>query len=362
LNLSLPMFGSAGLPGGASKGMPRAAPASARAGRHQLKDSHGRVIRELRLSITDRCNFRCVYCMEPDVRFLDAGALLSVDELVRVARLCVALGVRKVRITGGEPTVHPRLVEIIRGVAGLGVADVALTTNGALMDSKRLAAWLDAGLSRITVSIDSLRPEVFAAVTRSRCSPDDVIAGVAAAKGAGFSVIKLNAVVVRGFNEGEVADLAGLARRFGVEVRFIEYMPLDSARAWDPSKLVPADEILERIGAMYRLVEVGREGASGTALLYGFADGAPGRIGVIAPVTRPFCGECSRLRITADGKVRPCLFSREEWDLMPLLRSGAGDDEVEEFLVDATWTKQAGHGISSAGFVQPDRPMSAIGG
>jgi len=178
----------------------------------------------------------------------------------------------------------------------------------------------------------------------------------------GFERTKLNAVVVRGLNEGEVPALAGLARRFGVEMRFIEFMPLDSGHKWDRAKLVPAAEILERINAVYPLVALGKDHASSTADDYAFADGAPGRVGIIAPVTRPFCGECSRLRVTADGKVRPCLFSREEWDLRPLLRGGADDERVARFLVDATWTKQAGHGISSAGFVQPDRPMSAIGG
>ncbi len=364
VTIALPVLGHQTAPAGSGdppRARLRAAPAAAhRAG--VIIDSHGRVIRDLRLSITDRCNFRCVYCMEPDVRFMEAGETLSVEELVRVARVCVGLGVEKIRLTGGEPTVHPELGRIIAGVSGLPVRDVALTTNGSLMDEGRLARWRAAGLQRVTVSIDSVRGDRFAAVTRSRSSPEEVIEGIRAATRAGFRGVKVNAVVVRGLNEDEVVGLAGLARELGVEMRYIEYMPLDSARAWDRAKLVPAAEIVERIGSAYPLVEAGREGESSTSLIYTFADGAPGRIGIIAPVTRPFCGACSRLRVTADGKVRPCLFSREEWDLRPLLRGGAGDEEIGRFLVDVTWTKQAGHGISSSGFRQPDRPMSAIGG
>ncbi len=328
----------------------------------RLIDSYGRTIRDLRLSITDRCNFRCVYCMDPDVEFLGRDELLQPDELERVASVCVSLGVEKIRITGGEPLVHPRLVEIIERLSGLGARDLALTTNGSLLDRARLLAMREAGLQRLTVSLDSLRPDRFAAITRAKTGPERVIEGVREAIRAGFAPVKVNAVVVRGFNEDEVASLAGLARELGVEMRFIEFMPLDSARAWDRSKLAPAAEIVSRIAEAYPLKRVGREEASSTSLIYEFADGAPGRVGVIAPVTRAFCGACSRLRITADGKVRPCLFSREEWDVRPLLRGGAEDEAIARFLADVTWTKQAGHGISSAGFQQPDRPMWAIGG
>lgn len=327
-----------------------------------MVDSHGRRIHELRLSVTDRCNFRCVYCMEPDTRFMPKMELLGLGEYLRVCGVCVGLGVKKVRITGGEPTVYPYLLDLMRGLARLGVPDMAMTTNGALADEAALAAWRGAGLSRLTFSIDSVNPATFTAMTRSNVPVERVIDAIGAAQRAGFEKTKLNAVVVRGLNEGEIPGLADLARRFGVEMRFIEFMPLDSGHTWDRSKLVPASEIVERINAVYPLVELGKDEPSSTALEYAFADGAPGRIGIIAPVTRAFCGQCSRLRITADGKVRPCLFSRQEWDLRPLLRGGADDEAVAQFLVDATWTKQAGHGISSAGFVQPDRPMSAIGG
>lgn len=328
----------------------------------RLIDSHGRTIRDLRLSITDRCNFRCVYCMEPDVRFTPYDQLLSVEDLVRLARVGVGLGIEKIRITGGEPTVHPRLTEIIRGISGLGVEDVALTTNGSLMNDAAVAAWHGAGLRRVTISIDSLRPERFARITRSNCSPSVVLNAIDAAKKVGLWPIKLNAVVVRGFNEDEVGDLAGLAHDLGVEMRFIEFMPLDSGHAWDRSKVVPAAEIADRINQEHPIALAGRDDPSSTSLNYVFEDGSSGRVGLIAPVTRPFCGACSRLRITADGKVRPCLFSREEWDLRPLLRRGETDEALSAFIADAVWTKQAGHGISSSGFVQPERPMSAIGG
>mgnify|MGYP002377364987 FL=1 len=300
--------------------------------------------------------------MEPDVKFAPRNELLTVPELVRVASVCVGLGVDKVRLTGGEPTLHPSLTHIIRGVAALGVPDVALTTNGSRMDAAVLDEWKQAGLSRITISIDSLDEGRFAAVTRSTTRAADVAEAVRAAKRAGFSPVKINAVAMRGVNETDLPELAALARDLDIEARFIEFMPLDSGRAWDPGKLMPADEIIARIGARFPLVPLGRDEPSSTSLTFTFADGSPGRIGIIAPVTRPFCGACSRLRITADGKVRPCLFSLREWDLRPLLRGGAGDREIGDYLIDATWTKQAGHGITAPGFEQPQRPMSSIGG
>jgi cyclic pyranopterin phosphate synthase len=300
--------------------------------------------------------------MEPDVRFMDGPELLTVGELVRVAGVCVSLGVEKVRVTGGEPTVHPRLTEIISGLADLGVDDLAMTTNGSLADEASLIAWKSAGLARITISIDSIRPQQFARMTRSNTKPERILEAIAASQRVGLTPVKVNAVIVRGVNEDEIVPLAAIARDHGVEVRFIEFMPLDSAHGWDLRKVVFAAEVTERISEQYELVEVGREDPSSTSLIYRFADGSPGRIGMVAPVTRVFCGACSRLRITADGKVRPCLFSRDEWDLRPLLRGGASDAELAQFLVDATWTKQRGHGITSPTFQQPDRPMSAIGG
>lgn len=341
--------------------LPPPAPAHAHAQR-RLVDSYGRTIRDLRISITDRCNFRCVYCMEPDVRFAPTSELLATDEIARVARIAASLGVRKIRLTGGEPTVHPDLARIIAAVRAAAPVDLAMITNGSLLTGDRLRAWKRLGLDRLTISIDSLRPDRFARLTRSQTSPDRVLGGVQAALDAGLTPLKLNAVLIRGFNDDEAADLAALARRFDIEMRFIEYMPLDSGHAWDASRMVPAAETLRAIETRYPLIPCEGDDPSSTARTWRFADGAPGKIGVIAPVTSPFCGACSRLRLTADGKVRPCLFSTTEWDLRPLLRAGADDEHIVSFLIDATWTKQAGHGIQHADFRQPARPMSAIGG
>lgn len=331
-----------------------------------LLDSHGRVVRDLRLSITDRCNFRCVYCLEPDHSFLPRPELLTPDELVRVARVCVGLGIEKVRITGGEPTLHPHLTEIIEAVAAMGVRDVAMTTNGWRCGAERMRQWRDAGLTRLTVSLDSLREERFAAITRSRGSAREVVEAIAAAADAGLSPVRVNVVVMRGLNDDEVADFAGLARKLGVEVRFIEFMPLDDGHRWRPELVVTADEIVRRIEQRWPLRPRGRgNDKSSTSLKFDFADAppnAPGGIGIIAPVSRPFCGECSRLRVTCDGKVRPCLFSRDEFDLRPVLRTNADDEAVAAFIRDSVWTKQAGHGIGATDFRQPERTMSAIGG
>ncbi len=312
--------------------------------------------------------------MEPDVRFSDARELLTVEEMVRVVRACMALGVRNVRLTGGEPTVHPKLVEIIRGVAGLGVLDLAMTTNGSLCTRESMRAWKDAGLRRLTFSMDAVTPAVFAAMTRSHAGGrsggvESVITAIGLAVKEGFAPVKVNAVVIRGRNEREVPLLAKLAREMGFEMRFIEYMPLDSGHHWDRSLLVPAEEIVRLAGEGAALVPLDRVDSHSTSETYVFADApkGPGRIGIIAPVTRPFCGACSRLRVTADGKIRPCLFSLQEHDLLAVLRGPSGDEPtrdvaLEDSLLAAVWAKQKGHGISSADFVQPDRPMSAIGG
>lgn len=341
--------------------VPPAAPVHIRGGRAMV-DSHGRVIRDLRISITDRCNFRCVYCMEPDVRFAPREALLTTAEIVRVARIAESLGVRKIRLTGGEPTLHPDLTGIIAGIREATSVEIAMITNASLLTRGSLREWKNAGLGRVTISIDSLREDRFARMTRSTSSPGDVLAGVEAVIAEGLTPCKLNAVLIRGFNDDEAADLAELARNYGVEVRFIEYMPLDSGHAWDASKWVSAAETRRAVEERFPLVASGDDEPSSTSRNYGFADGAPGRVGFIAPVSSPFCGACSRLRLTADGKVRPCLFSTTEWDLRATLRDGASDEGLEAFLIDATWTKQPGHGIASPEFQQPMRPMSAIGG
>ncbi len=341
--------------------VPPSAPAQAsRPGR--LIDSHGRVIRDLRLSVTDRCNYRCVYCMDPDFRYMPKQQLLKLEEYLTLARVCVSLGIEKIRVTGGEPTLYPELEPLLWGLGELGCADLSMTTNGSLVSGAAAARWRRAGLGRLTLSLDSLRPDRVAAITRTKTSPRTVIDAIDAARDAGLSPIKVNAVIIRGVNDDEVADFAGFARDHAIDVRLIEFMPLDSSRKWTMKHVVGADEMLERIRRRHDLVDLERDNPHSTSLNFAFADGAPGRIGIIAPVTRPFCGACSRLRITADGKVRPCLFSHDEWDLRPLLRAGASDADIASFLVDALWTKQAGHGIGSASFEQPARTMSAIGG
>ena len=362
----LPVLGELGAR--ATSHTPPPAPAWVHAGNRML-DSHGRTIRDLRISITDRCNFRCVYCMEPDVRFAPREEILTQGEIVGLARIAESLGVRKVRLTGGEPTLRQDLRAIIGGIRSQTSVELAMITNGSLLNREVLREWKLAGLDRVTISIDSLRPDRFARLTRSATPPDVVLEGIEACLAEGLTPLKVNAVLIRGFNDDEAADLAGVARRFGVEFRFIEYMPLDSAHAWDASRMVPAAETRAAVHERFPLVACDDDEPSSTARTYRFADGAPGRIGFIAPVTSPFCGACSRLRLTADGKVRPCLFSTREWDLRPILREGAGgessasiDERLAAFLIDATWTKQAGHGIASPAFEQPSRPMSAIGG
>jgi cyclic pyranopterin phosphate synthase len=340
--------------------VPPEAPDTARAG--GLHDSHGRVIRDLRLSITDRCNYRCVYCMDPDHRYMPKRELLRMDEYVTIARVAVGLGINKLRVTGGEPTLYPDLDELIAALGRLPVKDLAMTTNGSRLTMESATRWQKAGLGRITLSLDSLRPDRVRQMTRTSATVDGVVQAIRVCKEAGLGPIKINAVAMRGFNDDEPADFADFAREHGVDVRMIEWMPLDSSRRWDRAQVLCADEIISAIRERHDLVALDPDDAHTTSLNFAFADGAPGRIGVIASVTRPFCGACSRLRTTADGKVRPCLFSHEEWDLRPLLRGGAGDEAIAEFLINAMWTKQAGHGIGDASFSPPERGMSAIGG
>ncbi len=328
----------------------------------RLIDSHGRTIRDLRLSVTDRCNYRCVYCMDPDFRYMPKRELLSLGEYVALARICAALGIEKLRITGGEPTLYPHLDALIGELGRLPFRDIAMTTNGSLLGRMPLRRWRRRGLGRITLSLDSLRPQRVARITRTSTTPQTVVDAIRLAREAGFDPIKVNAVLMRGFNEDELADFADFAREHRIDMRLIEFMPLDSSRAWSRADVVSADEMLAAIRKRHDLVPLDGDDPSSTSLNFAFADGGAGSIGVIASVTRPFCGACSRLRITADGKVRPCLFSTDEWDLRPLLRGGASDGEVAAFLADSTWTKQAGHGIGSKDFVRPSRTMSAIGG
>lgn len=324
-----------------------------------LVDSFGRVITNLRISITDRCNFRCVYCMPEDMEFFDRSEVLTFEEITRFVRIVAGMGVRKIRLTGGEPTVRrdlPRLVRVISEIEGID--DLALTTNGVRL--RELAAPLrDAGLKRLNVSLDSLDPETFARLTR-RDMLGEVLEGIDAAIAAGFTPLKLNAVAMKGYTERELLDFARLAREKPVVVRFIEFMPLDADGIWDADQLLTRKEIFDRIDAVYPLEPVGNRG-SDPAERFRFKDGK-GEIGIIASVTEPFCHQCDRIRITADGKLRTCLFAVAETDIKTLLRDGSDDETVARAVVRAVHRKEPGHMINVAGFVKPQRNMSQIGG
>ncbi|MEU7093954.1 GTP 3',8-cyclase MoaA [Kitasatospora aureofaciens] len=326
---------------------------------HPLVDRFGRVHTDLRVSLTDRCNLRCTYCMPAEgLDWLPRAEVLGDDEVVRLVRIAVQrLGVRSVRLTGGEPLLRRGLPGLVARLAALGV-ELSLTTNG--IGLARTAVELrEAGLDRVNVSLDTLRADRFAALTR-RDRIGDVFAGLAAAKAAGLDPVKVNAVPVRGVNEDEIAELASFAVEHGYRMRFIESMPLDAQGSWDRAAMVTADEVLARLGERFELVPVGRSG-NAPAEEWRIA-GTDTVIGVIASVTRPFCGGCDRVRLTADGQLRNCLFATEESDLRALLRGGADDGRIEEAWRASVAGKGPGHVIGSADFVRPERPMSAIGG
>ena len=326
-----------------------------------LIDTQGRVVRDLRISVTDRCNLRCVYCMPAEgMPWLPKDDLLTYEEITRFARVCLSLGVEGVRLTGGEPTVRADLPVLVRMLNGLASdLDLSLTTNGlklvAMAEALRAA-----GLRRVNVSLDTLEPKRFHQIAR-RDRFHEVIAGLEAARRAGLSPIKVNAVLMKDFNEDEVVPLARWARENGYQLRFIEWMPLDFGHTWERWKLVPASEILERLNAEFPLTAARITDPSAPAALYNYTDGM-GSVGVIASVTRPFCGHCDRIRLTADGQIRTCLFSLKEYDFRRAMRDGAGDDVIAEMLRAAVWRKEPGHLINSPYFKQPERGMSAIGG
>jgi cyclic pyranopterin phosphate synthase len=325
-----------------------------------LIDTFGRVADDLRVSVTDRCNFRCTYCMPAEgLAWLPKEEILTFEEMTRLLGIFVGLGVQSIKVTGGEPTVRadlPRLVQMFRQVGP--ELDISITTNGMLLD--RLAAPLaEAGVDRATVSCDSLMRHRFAEMTR-RDALDKVLAGLKAAEAAGLTPIKINTVVIGGTNDDEIVDFAGWARETGFEVRFIEYMPLDAEHKWERDKVVPAARILDTIDAAFPLVSAGHGTEPATS--YRFADGAPGGIGVIASVTEPFCDTCNRLRITAEGQVRSCLFALEETDLRDPMRAGASNEELAALIRQNVWRKWSGHRINHPDFVQPERSMSMIGG
>ena len=326
-----------------------------------LIDTEGRVVRDLRISVTDRCNLRCVYCMPAEgMPWLPKDQLLTYEEITRFARVCLGLGITGIRLTGGEPTVRMDLPVLVRMLHALQPGlDLSLTTNGLKLVA--MAAELRAaGLTHVNVSLDTLDRARFHELAR-RDRFDDVMAGLEAARRVGFAPIKVNAVLMRGFNEDEAVRLAAWGRDQGYQVRFIEWMPLDFQHTWSREKLVPAAEILAQIGAVFPLEPARGTDPSAPATLYRYRDGR-GSVGVIASVTRPFCGHCDRIRLTADGQIRTCLFSLKEYDFRKAMRGGASDEEVAELLRAAVWRKEPGHLINSPFFEQPARGMSAIGG
>ncbi len=325
-----------------------------------LVDTFGRVADDLRISVTDRCNFRCTYCMPAEgLAWLPKEEVLTFEELSRVLGVFVGLGVKSLKVTGGEPTVRAELPKLVKMFRGVGPdLDISITTNGVLLD-KLAEPLAEAGVDRATVSCDSLMRHRFAEMTR-RDALDKVLAGLKAAESAGLTPIKINVVVIGGTNGDEVTEFARWSRETGYEVRFIEYMPLDADHAWERAKVVPSARILEQIHAAFPLLAAGPDHEP--AALYRFADGSPGAIGVIASVTEPFCDTCNRLRLTAEGQVRACLFAMEETDLREPLRAGASDQELALLIRQAVWGKWSGHRINHADFVQPVRSMSMIGG
>jgi len=324
-----------------------------------LIDGYGRVARDLRISVTDRCDLRCTYCMPEDgLDWLAPDEQLSFDEIVRLAELLVDLGLRSIRLTGGEPLLRPRLVDLVASMSGLGLDDLALTTNGTTL-TRHAAALSEAGLTRVNVSLDSLVSHRFAEITR-RDALDRVLSGISAAQEAGLTPVKVNCVVVRGTNDDEILDFVDFARTTGCEVRFIENMPLGAGGRWVPDAVVAAAEVLEVVRSRHELSPRARGAAPATA--FDFADGAPGGVGFIASVTEPFCSTCDRLRLTSDGFLRTCLFAHVETDLRTPMRSGADDVELERIIRAAVADKGPGHAIGRTDFEQPVRVMSRIGG
>ena len=329
----------------------------------RLTDSHGRVIHDLRVSITDRCNYKCVYC-----RTGEYGAQypeLGIEEYLRLIKLFVGVGIEKVRLTGGEPLLRTGLVELIQELAQLRTLsgeplDLALTTNGHLLE--KLAQPLkSAGLNRITVSMDAVDAPTFERITRVPGSFKKVLSGIRAAKAAGLTPLKINCVLLRGFNDNEIEGFARFAREEDVVVRFIEFMPLEEGRLWTPEIVVTLNEIVERISREMPLVPLPPREASETARRYTFEDGV-GEIGIIAPVSQAFCGACSRVRLTSDGKIRTCLFSQVEHDLYGRMRAGESEQALSSYIVQTIYAKEARHHIGEPGFLKPSRSMVHIGG
>ncbi len=333
-------------------------------GAQDLVDPFGRVVRDLRISVTDRCNFRCTYCMPSEgMTWLPRSEVLSFEEIERLARICVErYGFEGIRLTGGEPTIRAHITTLVSKLSALGV-DLAMTTNGATL--RNIAHDLrQAGLRRINISLDTLDRAKFERMSR-RDELDNVLAGIAAAKDAGFAPVKINAVIERGTNDDEIIDLARFGRDEGVEMRFIEFMPLDAGGHWLNDKVVGQDEIVAILSAVFPIEQVPARGAAPAdrwRYLDGGGSGGGATVGIIPTVTKPFCGDCDRVRLTADGQLRTCLFATNEFDLRDALRDGESDDQIAVRIQRAVGTKWAGHQINQVNFIRPVRSMSQIGG
>ena len=353
--LGIPMFGLRGsAAAGPSVGVREPSPF--------LVDSHGRRAIDLRVSLTDKCNLRCTYCMPAEgLDWLPGQELLTDDELLRLITIAVErLGITEIRFTGGEPLLRKGILELVREVGRLTPRpEMSLTTNG-IGFARRASDFAAAGLNRVNISLDTLRRETFAKITR-RDRLRDVLAALDGAVAAGLTPVKINAVLLRGINDHEAADMLGFAVEHGYHLRFIEQMPLDAGHGWNRASMVTADEIQAALSAQFALTPHREARAGAPAELFD-VDGGPGTVGIIASVTRPFCGDCDRTRLTADGQIRNCLFAPTETDLRGMLRSGGTDENIAESWRAAMWNKLPGHGINDPSFLQPDRPMSAIGG
>jgi cyclic pyranopterin phosphate synthase len=326
----------------------------------RLIDSFGRVHNNLRISVTDRCNIRCVYCMPENAEFMPRNQLLSFEEIERFTRIAVTLGIDKIRLTGGEPLVRREIPALVKKLAAIpGIKDIGLTTNGILLAPLAQALW-DAGLRRINISLDTMDPVRFEQLTR-RPGVEKVIEGILAAKAAGFHPVKVNAVAIKGSTEDDVVPLARFGREHGLEIRFIEYMPLDSGM-WERGKVLLAAEILDRLNHQFGPLEPAPDqDLRAPAVDYDYVDGG-GRVGLIASVSRPFCMSCNRIRLTSDGKLRNCLFALDETDIRGMLRGGGTDETIAHAIRESVSSKWEGHEINSARFIQPERLMHSIGG
>lgn len=327
-----------------------------------LKDSFGRVINNLRISVTDRCNFRCTYCMPAKgMVWLDKNKILNFEEIYRISKIFSELGITKLRLTGGEPLLRKELNVLVKMLSSIEtIEDISLTTNGYFLE-EQARTLLDSGLKRINISLDSLSYDTFSTITR-RNYYDKVQRGISKAAEIGFNPIKINVVLIRGFNDREILDFAELARKNNFVIRFIEFMPIGNDDKWNMDKVVTSDEIIKTIehGFGLKLLAKSQRGTQ-PADVYVFEDGI-GEIGFISSISQPFCEHCNRVRLTSDGKLRTCLFSSGETDFRKLLRNGGSDQEIKELILEAVWKKESGHLINQPGFVRPERTMSQIGG